>query len=148
MIIQDLDLVLSELGTLINNGYIQRISVEKRLVLLNECILSKLTSRGSKYIGRKAMRNEFQSILKRGIRDYPWSGRIYLNEDMNVNCVLEESMRPCDLDDMCDALEYFIEEIVEHLSLRKGKQKAELLITEIRNACNKAWAPFLSNVVI
>ena len=42
MIIQDQELLLAEFGLLINNGFIQRISVERRLVLLNQCVLSNL----------------------------------------------------------------------------------------------------------
>jgi hypothetical protein len=148
MIIQDLDLILSTLGTLVNKGFIQRISVEKRLVLLNECTLSKLVSKGANIIGRRKMKHDFESIRKRGVMSHPWVGRIILEDGMRVRSILEESMTPVDLDDMYDALDYFIKEMNECLSKRCGNRIAEMLLLKVRSQCNQAWTPYLSNVVI
>ncbi|MHA1388154.1 MAG: hypothetical protein ACTSWA_08250 [Candidatus Thorarchaeota archaeon] len=148
MIISDQDLILSELGSLINNGFIQRISVEKRLVLLNESTLSTLFLKGASIVGHQALRNDFEAIRRKGVLKHPWCGRINITDSMNVNCVLEESMTPIDLDDMYDALDYFVKEITKRLSKRCGKKVAEKMLLKSRESCHQAWAPYLSNVVI
>jgi len=148
MIIQDQELLLAEFGLLINNGFIQRISVERRLVLLNQCVLSNLVFRGSFKIGKREMKSIFQTIRKQGRIYYPRISRIILTDDMHVRCILEESMTPVDLDDMCDALEYFIKEITEHLSSNCGIQIADSLIQDARKESSRIWVPHLENVVI
>ncbi|TFH08621.1 MAG: hypothetical protein E4H14_06055, partial [Candidatus Thorarchaeota archaeon] len=50
-IIPDKEALLVSLGSLINRGLIQRISMEKRFVLFNECILSNFISQGASIIG-------------------------------------------------------------------------------------------------
>ena len=148
IITQDQELILTEFGTLFNTGFIQRISVEKRLVLLNECVLSNLVSRGSLKVRENEMERIFHMIDKQGRIYHPRIGRIILADDMQVRCILEETMTPVDLDDMCDALEYFIREMVEHLSRRYGKQIADTLIQDAQRESNQIWASYLENVVI
>jgi len=148
MIIQDQELLLVEFSLLINNGFIQRISVEKRLVLLNQCLLSNLVFRGSFKIGKREMKSLFQTIRKHSRIYHPRISRIILTDDMHARCILEESMTPVDMDDMCDALEYFIKEMVEHLSSRCGIQTTESLIQTARRESNQIWGPYLENVVI
>ena len=148
IIILDQELLLAEFGILINNGFIQRISVERRLVLLNEYILSNLVSGGATKVGEREMVPIFQRIRKQGGIYHPRINRIMLADNMQVRCILEESMTPVDLDDMCDALEYFIKEMVEHLSRRYGKRTADTLIHDARKEGNRIWAPHLENVVI
>ncbi len=148
MIIQDQELLLAEFGLLINNGFIQRISVEKRLVLLNQCVLSNLVFRGSSKIGKREMKSIFQTIRNQGRIYHPRISRIILTDDIHIRCILEESMTPVDLDDMCDALEYFIREIMEHLTSSCGNHIADSLIQSARRESNQIWAPYLENVVI
>ena len=62
MTIQNQEMLLADLGNLINNGLVQRISVEKRLVLFNECILSNLVSQGASIVGTRTMTNDFEEI--------------------------------------------------------------------------------------
>ena len=148
MMIQDQELLLADLGNLINNGLVQRISVEKRLVLFNECILSHLVSQGASIVGTRTMTNDFEEIREQGGRNHPWIRRIILQEKMRARCMLEGSMTPIDLDDMYDAVEYFIEEIVKYLSKRCGRRVTNRLLKKVRTQCHQNWAPYLSNVVI
>ncbi len=148
MIILDKEFLLAEIGLLIDNGFIQRISVERRLVLLNQCVLSNLVYRGSFKIGKREMKSIFQTIRKQGIIYHPRISRIMLTDDMHARCILEESMTPVDLDDMCDALEYFIREMIEHLSSRCGIQTTDSLVQYSRKESNKIWGPYLENVVL
>lgn len=146
--IQDQELLLANLGSLINSGLVQRISVEKRFVLFNECILSHLVSKGASIVGSLAMNQYFGAVCVLGRSVHPWISRIVLSDGIHVTCVLEESMTPIDLDDMSDALEYFVEEIVKHLSKKCGILMVDRLLEKIRNECRRNWAPYLSNVVI
>lgn len=148
VLIPDKKSFLNNLGSLINNGLIQRISVEKRLVLFNECILSHLISKGAPIVGSRKMKKYFEAVSILGSSIHPRVSRIVLLENMQVMCILEENMTPSDLDDMFDALEYFIDEISKHLSKSKGIILAENLIGKIRKECRVRWIPYLSDVVI
>ncbi|MHA1422695.1 MAG: hypothetical protein ACTSSD_11435 [Candidatus Thorarchaeota archaeon] len=148
MTIQDQELLLAEVGTLINRGFIQRISVEKRLVLLNESALSNLVSKSVTKIGKSKIIDIFHRIRKQGMIYHPRISRIMLMDNMLVRCILEEHMTPIDLDDMCDTLEYFIKEMVEHLSRMYGKRTADTLIREAREESKRIWALYLKDVVI
>ena len=148
MNIQDQEILLGDLGSLINNGLVQRISVEKRLVLFGECILSHLVSKGASIVGSHTMKQYFEAVIAMGRSAHPWIGRIILSNEMLTTCILEESMTPIDLDDMSDALEYFIEEIAKHLSKKCGILIVDRLLEKIRNECRYNWALYLSNVVI
>lgn len=147
-LILDKESFLNTLGSLINSGLIQRISVEKRLVLFNECILSHLISKGTSIVGSRKMMQYFEAVSMHGSSIHPRVSRIVLVKNMHVMCILEETMTPSDLDDMFDALEYFIEEITKHLSRRTDAKVAENLIERIRKECRVSWIPYLTDLVI
>ncbi|MHA1863315.1 MAG: hypothetical protein ACTSWA_06080, partial [Candidatus Thorarchaeota archaeon] len=130
---QDFEILLDELGTIINRGLIQRISLEQRQVLLNECILSFLVSKGSSLIGHEKMKEIFELIRDTGVKDHPWIGRVVLTNRVLSQCKLEESMTPIDLDDLANALEFFIKELSEQLSIRCGRSEVEKLFHHIRS---------------
>jgi len=146
--IPDKELVLRDLGSLINSGFIQRISVEKRLVLFNECILSQLISKGASIVGSEKMMQFFEAVSVLGSSIHPRVSRIVLLENMHVMCILEENMAPGDLDDMFNALEYFIDKITKHLSKSNGIILAENLVERIRKECRLNWIPYLTDLVI
>jgi len=148
MIIQDQELLLSELGRLINNGLVQRISVEKRLVLLYESILSNLIDKGSSWRRKGEMIQTFQEICDEGRLHQPRISRVILHNSTEIKCILEDNMSPADLDDMCDALEYLINKIEEYFFEVYGKRIADKYIQEARRASNQIWAPYLENVAI
>lgn len=139
---------LDILGSLINSGFVQRISIERRLVLFNECILSHLVFNGIKTVGKDTMKNFFETVSAMDDSFHPWSGRLALSDLMQINCVLEESMTPDDLDDMYETLEYFIEEITKLLFKRCGTKVVKRLINKVRSECREIWAPYFSDVVI
>ncbi len=144
MDIHDFEILLDELGTLISRGLIQIISLEQRQVLLNECILSFLVSEGSSFIGHKKMKQIFEIIRETGVNDHPWIGRVVLTNRIFSQCKLEESMTPTDLDDLANALEFFIIELSEQLSLKCGRSVVEKLIIKIRNDCTDYWADLVN----
>ena len=143
----ELKILLDDLGILVNRGFIQRISTERRRVLLNECILSFLSSRGALIIGHKKMKQIFEAIRRVGGTHHPWISRVMLTDRIQAQCILEESMTPTDLDDMANALEFFITELGEHLSKRYIGRVVERMLRKILNDCQASWTPYLTKLV-
>jgi hypothetical protein len=145
---QDKKSLLRQLGSLINTGLVQRISIEKRAVLLDECILSQLMEKGSSIVGSLLMKQYFDLVIDQGSTTHPRINRILLLDTMKVRCLLEESMTPDELDDMYDALEYVIKEISKYLSKSCSVSLSENLLKKIYDVCHKKWEPYLSDVII
>ncbi|MGD9395148.1 MAG: hypothetical protein PVJ05_01840 [Candidatus Thorarchaeota archaeon] len=141
----EVKVLLDDLGTLVNRGFVQRISVERRRVLLNECILSNLTSRGTSIIGHKKMKQIFEKNRRVGGLHHPWISRVIVNDSLQARCMLEESMTPTDLDDLAYALEFFIEELSRQLSKRCIGRIIRRILRKIRNNCQASWTPHLQN---
>jgi hypothetical protein len=140
--------VLFELGDLINRGYVQKISLEKRLVLVNECVLRNLILKCSDAVGQETVSKYFLEVRNSGISEHPWIGRVWLLQNGFINCVLEETMSPVDLDDMYDGLEFLIEGIVEQLNKDTGDDYARSLLKSVRETCHDEWNPYLNDGVM
>lgn len=140
--------ILNHLGFLVNRGLVQRISIENRLVLLDECMLSQLAEKGSAIIGSRKMKQYFETTKNETSHYHPRISRIILRDNMSVTCLLEDGMTPDDLDDMFDALEFFIKEIKKILSKKCGSSRTANLFEKIKNNCHRKWKPYLSEVVI
>ena len=140
--------VLYELGNLVNKGYLQRASIERRLLLLNECILSALVRACAKVRGSSDATNYFFTGQDRGIEMHPWVGRIQLQDNMAVRCQLDETMTPEDLDGMYDAVEFLILAVADRLSNDAGPLSAKYLLSGIRKRCRAIWSSYLMDVVV
>jgi len=143
----ELKVLLDDMGTLVNKGFIQRISVERRRVLLKECILSLLSSRGASIIGHKEMKKIFAIVRREGRLHHPWISRVLLTDRIQAHCLLEESMTTNDLDDLANALEFFITRLGEQLSKRYVGWVVERMLCKIRNDCQASWTPHLAKLV-
>lgn len=124
---RDLEILLDELGTLVNRGFIQRISSEQRHVLLDESTLSSLVLEGARIFGNKRMKQIFEAIRRRWGHRHPRIYRVTLTDRMRARCIFDENMNPDDLDDLTKVLELFIEELGGHLSTTRGKSVIEKL---------------------
>jgi hypothetical protein len=124
--------LLLDLGELINRGFIQRISEECQVVLLNECILSNLTLRGYQIIGRERMKNLFDQIKEEGKKQYPWINRINLTDMMQSQCIFDSYSSTAVLNDIQDTLNFFIEELKHALSNLCGEDTIEKLLQSIK----------------
>lgn len=140
--------LLLQLGSLVNNGLVQRISIERGAVLLNESLLCELVEKGSSTVGSRFMKKYFDKISIEGSTHHPRMSRILLRDDMKAICRLEESMTPDDLEDMSEALEFFIQQIIKCFSERCGSSFAKRLLEKVTNECRQKWKPYLSDVVI
>ena len=130
---QDFSILLEELGTLVNRGFIQKISLEQRRVLLNESILSFLVSEGASFIGNKRMKLNFEAIRKSWGNRYPRIYRVALTDKMRVRCIFDENMTPDGLDDLFSALELFIQELSGHLSRICGERVVERMFLKMKS---------------
>ena len=140
--------VLYELGNLVNKGYLQRASIERRLLLLNECILSAFVRACVKVRGSSDATNYFFTGQEEGIEMHPWVGRIQLQDNMAVRCQLDETMTPEDLDGMYDAVEFLILGVADRLSNDAGPLSAKYLLSGIRKRCRAIWSSYLMDVVV
>jgi hypothetical protein len=128
--VKDFEVLLDELGTLVNRGYIQRISSEQRRVLFNESFLSSLVSKGALIVGEKKMKQCFDEIRKSWGDQHPRIYRITLTDRMRVRCIIDENMTPDDLDELSKTLELFVEELSTHLSTICGSHTVEKLLSK------------------
>jgi len=140
--------VLHELGSLVNKGYLQRASIERRLLLVNECVLSALVRACVKVRGSSNAANYFFTGQDRGIEMHPWIGRIKLQDSMAVRCQLDETMTPEDLDDMYDAVEFLTLTVADQLSNDAGPLTAKYLLSGIRKRCRAIWSSYLMDIVV
>lgn len=140
--------VLHELGNLINKGYLQRASIERRLLLANECVLSALVRASAKVRGSSDATRYFFTGQDRGIEMHPWVGRIKLQDNMAVRCQLDETMTPEDLDNLYDAVEFLILEVADQLSNDAGPLSAKYLLSGTRKRCRAIWSSYLMDIVV
>ncbi|MHA1587870.1 MAG: hypothetical protein ACTSV9_03725 [Candidatus Thorarchaeota archaeon] len=140
--------VLYELGNLVNKGYLQRASIERRLLLLNECILSALVRACVRVRDSSDATNYFFTGQEEGIEMHPWVGRIQLQDNMAVRCQLDETMTPEDLDGLYDAVEFLILAVADRLSNDAGPLSAKYLLSGIRKRCRAIWSSYLMDVVV
>jgi hypothetical protein len=124
---QDLGILLDELGTLANGGFIQSVSSEQRRVLHNESILSSLVFEGVRTIGNKQTKQIFESIRRSWGNSHPRIYRVTLTDRMHARCIFDENMPPDDLNDLAKLLELFIEELGGHIKGIRGKPAVERL---------------------
>lgn len=142
----EMKILLEDLGELVNRGHIQRISEECRFVILNECILSTLSCRGSQIVGRKNMTALFDQIREKGNKQHPWINRVRLTDMMHTQCIFEVNSNPDVLNDICDALEFFIEELTQRLSGLCSKYVINRLLNSIIDNCRELCFPNRANV--
>ena len=140
--------VLYELGNLVNKGYLQRASIERRLLLVNECILSALVRACVKVRGSSDATKYFFTGQDRGIEMHPWVGRVKLQDNMAVRCQIDETMTPEDLDDMYDAVEFLTLAVADQLSNDAGPLSAKYLLSGIRKRCRAIWSSYLMDIVV
>jgi hypothetical protein len=140
--------VLSELGDLMNRGYIQRISIERRLLLVNECVLNEILQGCVNVIGLDIAKSYFFDAIEKGISKYPWIGRLNAARNMNVQCRLDDTMTPSDLDQMFEAIQFAILHIKKQMEKAIGKSKAEEMLLTARELCHRKWSNYLWDVTV
>lgn len=145
---KDIRRTLLELGDLLNSGFIQRISIEQRLVLVNECILNRQLRLGKSVLGNAAVKIFLEVAISNGVVLHPWVSRIRVSEKLVVHCELNDSMSTFDLDDMYEALEYLILVVTEQMQRKSDFDYIQSASNTARKRCNELWGSFIQDSVV
>jgi hypothetical protein len=145
---RDLKTTLIELGRLSNSGYIHRISIEKRIVLVNECILNDILSLGVYILREEKMGAFVKSIFTKGIPLHPWITRIKVLPDLKILCNLDEGMTTNDLDDMYEALEYLINEVLDFMNEKSDFDYISSATSKAKRRCGELWGQFIQDTMV
>jgi hypothetical protein len=144
--IKDIDKVLLELGNLINQGYIQKISIEKRLVLANECIMNELIQKCVTAVGIQAVKESLIAAIENGFSAHPWLGRLRFTDSMSIHCILDDTMTPIDLDQMFESIEFVIQYLIKQMQNFIRKFEVKEMLQTAREVCRRKWSTFLWDV--
>ncbi|MHA2602853.1 MAG: hypothetical protein AM324_012085 [Candidatus Thorarchaeota archaeon SMTZ1-83] len=144
----DKDRVLQELGNLILSGHIHRISMERESVLVNECILTRFAGACSEVLGAEEIQQTVSIILASGVANHPWLSRVRVQDDLSLQSVLDEAMTPRDFDLLAEALEQFLNDIVDALSEVMERNDVIDLLKYARWSCQEDWIPGLTEAVL
>lgn len=133
--------VCAELGLLLNRGYVQRISTEKKLILVKECILSRLLDVSSEYLSKPYLKAILHETINNGLTKYPWLSRIKISDELIVQCRFEDGMCPIDLDYLYNSLDYLIKSVSEMMITRIRPSQFETIKRQVEHDCNERWLP-------
>jgi hypothetical protein len=140
--------VVMELGDLMNRGFIQRISIERHLLLVNECVINKLVRECVEVVGIETIKNHFTSAIEKGISKHPWIGRLRATDTLNIQSRLDDTMTPSDLDQMFEAVQFVIRYIKSQMEKAIGKSEAESMLQAARDLCHRKWSYYLWDVTV
>jgi hypothetical protein len=131
-----------ELGDLVNRGYVQRISTERRLLLANECVLNELLQLGKSILGSARMNEFFASTLETGVKLNPWTVRVRTISPLNIQCEINDSMSTLDLDDLHNAIEFLIGNLTERMSKKSDVAHIGSALALAKKRCSEKWGSF------
>jgi hypothetical protein len=113
---------------------------------MNECVLKELIEECKNALSIETVKEFFKLACDTGIASHPWIGRIHLEIESGVKCMMDDSMTPHDLDEMYNAIDFIIWSIVNQLSAIIGHIEAESILLSIREICREKWSPLLFDV--
>lgn len=132
--IQNYDNVLVDLGHLVRMGYVQKTTIEQRLVLTNERILNTFLDLCKDFISEHWISAVVRRVLAEGVSKHPWLSRVRASEDGTVLCLVDERLSPANLDDMFDALQHLINETCRFFSKLTGAEKIQTVLALARKS--------------
>jgi hypothetical protein len=135
--IQNYENVLIELGYLVRMGYVQKTTIEQRLVLTNERILNTLLDLCKDFISEHWIIAVVRRALSEGVSKHPWLSRVRVFEDGKVLCLVDERLSPSNLDDMFDALQHLINETCRFFSKLIGSEKVQTAFALARKSAQQ-----------
>ncbi len=140
--------MLIELGLLTNEGFIQRVSLERKMVLINECILTRILKKYSRIIRSKTISKYLEAAINRTIVQIPWAARIECRRGFKVTCRLEEGLQISDLDQVSDALEAIQRDIAQQISRSGISKKVESILKDAMVVCREVWGSSLRDLIV
>ncbi|MGQ4911509.1 MAG: hypothetical protein ACP6KW_05010 [Candidatus Thorarchaeota archaeon] len=139
--------LLKELGRLIDQGMIQRVSLEQRLLLASHCVLSRVVNVCAQKMGKV---NTIGVLLKEknnGISSHRWLALTQVTWDCRVSIRLPEGLGPSDFDEFCDALEYLTQRVIAWMSSTSGGTDAQDILPRSRRECHDTWSSQILDMV-
>ncbi|MEE9540400.1 MAG: hypothetical protein V3V85_02770 [Candidatus Thorarchaeota archaeon] len=140
---KSVDRVLLELGSLANRGYLQNISLERRLVLVNECILSQFFQVCAQAMGAGKATKSLYAAIEAKVEANPWTSRIRLVEGSIGHSAIDVSMTPADLEALSAAIEILTDDLEKELGGVTGQSNAESMLLSVRKHCRESWRPYI-----
>lgn len=146
---------LIELGMLTTQGFLQKITLEQSILLMNWCILKRLAKMCLRYIDAHKFEDLIQSIMQYSIIDHPWLGRVRISPEGTVSLELSPHMTPSDLDQVYEDIDFLIQCINMEIKgnrwleesfvqkLRKQLIRNKCKIKDIREECSRIWMEYL-----
>jgi hypothetical protein len=135
--------VCAELGILLNKGYLQRISSEQKLVLLQECVLTRLLHATSDYSNSTYLKAQLRNAMNKGTSRYPWLSRIRISDELDVKCLFEDGMNPTDLDYVYNSLDYLVKSVLDLMQEKVNPSHIAFILESIEKDCHERWLPSL-----
>ncbi|NHI83062.1 MAG: hypothetical protein EAX81_01985 [Candidatus Thorarchaeota archaeon] len=140
--------LLRELADLNLLGYVHRITVERELVLLEECIISRFMQACADMMDGKDLHSMIAETIDEAVDHKPWLSRTTLLDDLSITCALHGQMYPRDLDQMFDALEYFLNRLIERINPMIGQDNVDDLLHYARKHCQEDYIPGIARSVL
>jgi hypothetical protein len=137
-----------ELGLLTNEGFIQGSTLERRLILVNECLLTRILKKYSRVIGTKTVKKYLEHAIARTILQIPWAARIECSRRLKVTCRLEEGLQINDLSQVSDALEAIQRDVAQQISQSEISEKVESILEDAMALCRAVWGSDLQDSVV
>lgn len=135
--------ILLELSYLVNQGYLQRITFEKRLLLVNRCILQRFLKICKENLGSKRTGEIVNSCIQKEIHSNPWFARIRLLKEMEISCSINSDMSSNELEHLTKAIDFIIQTITGELSRVEVKRDIDFKLKNAQQKCFDYWAPYL-----
>lgn len=142
------DQVLSEIADFINMGYIQRISLERKLVLIEECVLREVLNVSADILGSEIVSEYLHKASKEGIELYPWIARIDVSSELEVESKFDVTMTPADFDEMDEAISFVIDRLTKQVGTLLEEGQADSIARFARKNCRKRWKKYFTDVTI
>jgi hypothetical protein len=138
--------VLRDIGFLINAGFVQHVSLERRLVLLNECVLSEIIESCMRELGPWKGKQYLLWAIGAVIKQNPWVSRLRLSSTNRVVLVLDDYIGPVELDEICSTMEKVTDLIEVYLARDRSKATAQRIVSDARRRCNRVWSNFMQDM--
>ena len=122
--------------------------MERESVLVNECILTRFAGACSEVLGAEEIHQTVSNILTSGVANHPWLSRVRVQDDLSLQSVLDEAMTPRDFDLLAEALEQFLNDLVDALSEVMERNDVIDLLKYARWSCQEDWIPGLTEAVL
>ncbi|MFW9979835.1 MAG: hypothetical protein ACFFEJ_17265 [Candidatus Thorarchaeota archaeon] len=140
--------LIIDLGNLCNLGYLSRVPIEQKFLLLNECILTRFYLKMKDALDEETVTSLFTDVRSKVIKAHSWAGRINLEGDGRIKTYFESTATPHDLEMISDALDAHLLESVTACSEKLGLTEVKRILHECTNACNNDWRDFFDDVLL